>query len=155
MSGGTIEEAVPLPASPREVLAVRPSRKAPSAIFDRLGAVLGFACAIHCMVVPLLLGVLPALGLGFLADEAVDHTIVAIATASAAIAAVIGWRAHHDARVVLCFGGSVALLFVAHAVGEGTAGARALSVAGGIGLALTHLWNTRRSRSCELPGHAH
>ena len=44
---------------------------------------------------------------------------------------------------------SIGLLFLAHAVHdhEGLF-SRVISVFGGVGLALTHLWNTRRSRSC-------
>jgi len=163
MSGSALEHVVPLTvpglaedaALRRDTTPVAPTRRAPNALLDKVGAVLGFACAIHCIVVPLALGVLPALGLGFLADEGVDHTIVAIATACAALAAWLGWRTHHDRRIVLGFAGSVALLFLAHAVGEHGLGARLISVLGGLGLAATHLWNTRRSRSCALPDHAH
>lgn len=171
MSGSALENVVPLTAPvvarqtatpargqsgvARSGEAVAPTRKAPSALFDKIGAVLGFACAIHCILVPLALGVLPALGLGFLADEGVDHTIVGVATVFAAIAAFIGWRTHHERRIVLAFAGSIGLLFLAHAAGEHSLGARMISVAGGLGLAAAHLWNTRRSRTCSLPGHTH
>jgi len=134
---------------------VEPTRKVHSALLDRFGAFLGIACAIHCVVVPLALGVLPSLGLEFLAEDGVDNVIVLVASVCAAIAAWFGWRAHKDMRIVLAFAASIALLVSAHAVGEEHILGRAISVAGGIGLAISHLWNTRRSRSCKVPGHTH
>lgn len=117
--------------------------------FDRIGAFLGFACAVHCIAVPLLFAVLPTLGLGFLADEAFDLTIVVIASLCALVGARTGWRAHHDVRVVLAFGLAIALLVSGHAVGEESAAGRLPSVIGGIVLAVTHLANLRLSkRAC-------
>ncbi|MFO0744354.1 MAG: MerC domain-containing protein [Myxococcota bacterium] len=160
MSVGSAIESVPV-ASREEADAVVQEPKAESALLDRFGAFLGIACAIHCIVVPLALGVLPTLGLGFLAHEGVDLAIVATASLAAVVAAWLGWRTHRDARIVLGFVASIGLLVLAHAIGESHVGARALSVCGGIGLAATHFWNTRRSRSCKVPGasghqgHAH
>lgn len=147
-----IEPAAVVPSATQ---AVQPTPRAHNAWLDRFGAFLGIACAVHCVVVPLMLGVLPSLGLEFLADEGVDHTIVLIASGCAALAAWFGWRAHRDIRIVLGFAASVGMLVLAHEVGEGQVLGRAISVAGGIGLAATHFWNTRRSRACKTPGHVH
>ncbi len=120
----------------------------PSARFDRLGAALGFLCALHCVAVPLLMGVLPSLGLEFLADGAVDVVIVAFATLFAAVAAVLGYRQHGDRRVVAGFASAVALLFAAQLFGEENIAGRVVSIAGGLTLAVTHLVNMRLGRRC-------
>ena len=38
-------------------------------LVDTIGAFLSFSCAIHCVAMPLLVTILPLLGLGFLASE--------------------------------------------------------------------------------------
>ena len=119
-------------------------------LLDRFGAFLGFACAIHCIAVPLFLGVLPALGLGFLADHEFDLTIVAIASVCALFAARSGWRAHGDRRIVAGFFGAILLLVMGHALGEESLAGRIPSVLGGLTLAVTHLINLRASRkTCD------
>ena len=120
-----------------------------SARFDRLGAALGFLCALHCVAVPLLMGVLPSLGLEFLADGAVDLAIVALATVFAGVAAVLGYRQHGERRVVAGFAGAVALLVAAQFFGEENIAGRVVSIAGGLTLAVTHLINMRLGRRCR------
>jgi len=118
----------------------------PDSLVDRFGAFLGFACAIHCIAVPLLFGVLPAFGLGFLGDHHFDLTIVGIASVCAVFAARSGWRAHHDMRVVAGFAGAILLLGLGHFLDEETLAGRVPSILGGISLAVTHLVNLRMSR---------
>jgi len=67
---------------------------------DRVGAVVGFLCALHCALVPLLLGVLPALGLGFLAGLALELALLAVAGVVAAVAVVHAVRRHRGRGVV-------------------------------------------------------
>lgn len=115
-------------------------------LFDRLGAFLGLACAIHCIAMPLLLGVLPALGLGFLADHTFDLVIVVLASIFAFFAARSGLRSHGDRRIVKGFVAAVLLLALGHLVGEDTLVGRIPSVLGGLTLAVVHFLNLRASR---------
>jgi len=118
-------------------------------LFDRLGAFLGLACAIHCVAMPLLLGVLPALGLGFLADHVFDLVIVVLASIFAFFAARSGLRSHGDRRIAKGFVAAVLLLALGHLVGEDTLVGRIPSVLGGLTLAVVHFLNLRASRrSC-------
>jgi hypothetical protein len=134
-------------------LAGRPQR-ARHQLLDRLGAVLGFACAVHCVAMPLIVGVLPALGLGFLADHAFDLAIVALASLFAFFAGRAGWRAHRDPRVIAAFISAVTLLVIGHAIGEDGLAGRVPSIIGGVMLAAAHLANLRLSnRACAT--HAH
>ena len=47
---------------------------------DRFGATASFLCAIHCALLPFLVAVLPALGLGFLADHRYERAFILFAT---------------------------------------------------------------------------
>ncbi|MBL8785299.1 MAG: MerC domain-containing protein [Deltaproteobacteria bacterium] len=115
-------------------------------LVDRLGAFLGLACAIHCIAMPLLLGVLPALGLSFLADHVFDLVIVILASIFAFFAARSGLRAHGDRRIVKGFAAAVLLLALGHLVGEESLVGRIPSVLGGLTLATVHFLNLRASR---------
>lgn len=122
------------------------SHHAHDTLYDRLGAFLGLACAIHCIAMPLLLGVLPALGLSFLADHAFDLVIVGLATIFAVFAARSGLRTHGDRRIVVGFAAAVLLLALGHLVGEESLVGRIPSVLGGLTLATVHFLNLRASR---------
>ena len=119
-----------------------------AARFDRFGAVLGFLCAIHCVAVPLLMGVLPSLGLEFLADPLVDGIIVSIAALFAIGAGFFGYRNHGDRRVLIGFGAALMLLVIAQLCGEDAIIGRVISITGGLTLAVTHIANTRLGRRC-------
>ena len=45
-------------------------------VVDNVGACLSFACAIHCMAAPLLMTVLPLVGLGFILSESAELALV-------------------------------------------------------------------------------
>lgn len=61
---------------------------------DRAGFVLSTACAVHCAVVPLVAGLLPLVGLGFLLDEVVETALLLVA-AGLALASLAGGCRHH------------------------------------------------------------
>jgi len=120
---------------------------APRTFYDRFGAFLGLLCAIHCLVVPLLLGVLPAVGLGFIAEHEFDLTIIGIAFVFAGLAARSGYRAHGDRRVVIGFVAAVSLLAFGHLLGEDGLAGRIPSIIGGFSLAALHIVNLRKTRA--------
>ena len=46
---------------------------------DTTGACLSVACAVHCLAMPLLVAVLPLIGLGFLANESAELVLILVA----------------------------------------------------------------------------
>jgi hypothetical protein len=66
---------------------------------DQLGATLSLACAVHCALQPLLLVLLPFVGLGFLMNELVETIFLAITLTLAAWAFFSGYAHHHRAGV--------------------------------------------------------
>ncbi len=120
---------------------------APRTFYDRFGAFLGLLCAIHCLAVPLLLGVLPAVGLGFIVAHEFDLTIIGIALVFAGLAARSGYRAHGDKRIVMGFVAAVSLLAFGHLLGEDGLAGRIPSIIGGFSLAALHIINLRKTRA--------
>ena len=65
-----------------------------SAYRDWLGIVASVGCAIHCAAMPFVVGLLPLIGLSFLAEPAFHKWMVGICLALALLAFVPGWRRH-------------------------------------------------------------
>lgn len=112
---------------------------------DRIGATASFVCALHCAALPLVVALLPALGLGFLASHLFERVFVVCAILFATASLTFGFRKHQGKAafslllpgVVLLVTGSIIDLHsspVLHA---------ALVSCGGSLVALAHLTNLR------------
>src|SRR5689334_22229916 len=115
---------------------------------DRVGATASFLCAVHCAVLPFVLAVLPALGLGFLANHRFERIFIACASLLALTVLMYGYRRHHDARPLKLLLPGLASLWLGGFLVDGysTISLHALLVAiGGSCVALAHLTNLRIS----------
>lgn len=114
---------------------------------DRFGATASFLCAIHCALLPFVIAVLPLIGLGFLADHAIERTFVLFACLLAATMLLLGYRRHRRINALVVMLPAVLLLLAGVLVDfEQSAVAHAWLVAtGGSLLALAHLVNLRLS----------
>ncbi|WP_228710708.1 MerC domain-containing protein [Saccharobesus litoralis] len=64
-------------------------------LVDKLGIVVTSLCALHCIFLPVLLPVLPLVGLGFLAGHGFEHLILVLTLAAGAIALFTGFHRYH------------------------------------------------------------
>ncbi|MFT3807542.1 MerC domain-containing protein [Arenimonas sp.] len=69
-------------------------------LLDRLGAAGSLLCAIHCALLPFVLALLPALGLGVLATSDFEYGYVAFATVLALASLWMGYRRHRVYRAL-------------------------------------------------------
>ncbi|GAB2497741.1 MerC domain-containing protein [Pseudoxanthomonas sangjuensis] len=67
---------------------------------DRLGATGSLLCAVHCAVLPLLIALLPALGVSAWLGDGFERAFVAFATLLGAFSLVWGWRRHRAVRAL-------------------------------------------------------
>lgn len=87
------------------------SAKTISHYLDSLGTLASTACAVHCLLTPLVLGMLPLLGIGFLAADWFENAAVIGAIALGVISMIHGYLHHRRFRVVgLLMGGIILLL---------------------------------------------
>jgi hypothetical protein len=132
------------------------NRSPASSIFarfaDRFGATASFLCAIHCAALPLVIAVLPALGLSFLADHRFEHAFIAFACTLALTTLILGFRRHQRFRAFWFLLPGIALLAAGIVFDfEQTTYLHATLVAlGGTLVALAHLTNLRLAH-----GHVH
>lgn len=117
---------------------------------DLTGIVLSFACLIHCLALPLLLLLAPALSRWIALPEGVHAAILLLALPAAAIAMKDGWRQHRrlaPAALAIMGLGLLALGLSAHegwiAAADPDAADRLLTSVGALTLAAAHLVNWR------------
>ena len=121
---------------------------------DRLNAAGGAAsllCAVHCALMPLLVTLLPLVGLGFLATEPVEWALVTVSCLLGVSSLRLGFREHGKRRALAVLALGLALLVlgrVSEAREWGSWGVPAL-VAGGCVVMLSHVINGRLCRTCR------
>src|SRR5688572_18001394 len=114
-------------------------------ITDRVGAAASFVCAVHCALLPLVIALLPAIGLGILANHAFERAFIAFAAVLAVFSLVTGYRRHRRFRAFWFLLPGVALMLAGLAVdfdAQPSLHAVLVSV-GGTLVALSHLANLR------------
>ncbi len=122
-----------------------------SASLDKIGVFLSGVCVMHCLFTPVLITLLPIIGLSSFAEDILFHQLMLwIVIPTSSIALFIGCRKHRD-MVILGTGmlGMVLLVIVAmhgHDVFDSWGEKIATSVAGII-LAISHLLNYRACQS--------
>ena len=110
----------------------------PSFSWDKLGASLSLACALHCAFQPALLIALPFLGLGFLMNEQVETVFLAFSVLLASWSIVAGIRHHGQTQVLpLLFLAALAILFSRFS----EAYEPLLAITGALGIVAAHVYN--------------
>ncbi len=122
---------------------------------DRFGALASMLCAVHCALLPLIFGLLPALGLGFLAAHGFEQVFVSFAIVLASISLIYGLRKHGSYRAFGLLIPGIILLVVGVLLGVDHSNpwhALIVSIGGGL-IALSHILNMRlthvHSPSCR------
>jgi hypothetical protein len=114
---------------------------------DSLGASVSIACAIQCTLFPLLIGVLPLLGLGFLAGDGLETVFLTTSIILALGSFSWGFRRHKKLYIFLFLIGGLALIFIGR-VWMDEAAEISFVVPGTLALAAGHLLNRRLCQLC-------
>lgn len=64
-------------------------------MLDKLGIAATSLCALHCILLPILIPALPLLGISFLADHAWEHVFLVITGILGCIALFAGFKRYH------------------------------------------------------------
>lgn len=117
---------------------------------DRLGIVASCVCAIHCLVTPMVLALLPLLGASFLADEMTENLLLLTAFVIGASSLIPGYFLHHRrALPIAVFGGGTLLIMAGRFWSdEGSWLETALSGLGVTLFAVSHFINYRLCAAC-------
>jgi hypothetical protein len=113
---------------------------------DALGAGLSFLCAIHCLLMPFIIGILPLIGLGFLAEHTAEEVFVGCSVLLALCSLCWGFKKHGKLHGIIVLAIAIGLLvsglYIAH-------DHSVFLVAGATCIALAHLVNKRLCHTCK------
>ena len=126
---------------------------------DVLGAAASMICAVHCMALPLLLAILPTIGLGVLLNESLEKGFVVASVLIAGLSLVWGLRLHGRWRAIPLYALGATLLILAmfvlgheHHGHDGHVQEDPLGLAilliGAMAMATSHLINRKLCKAC-------
>ncbi len=122
---------------------------------DRVGTLLGTACAVHCALAGLAFASLSVLGSAVWTDERLELAFIGLTLCVGSFAALRGFRRHRSWRPAVLFVTAVALVSAAHLMGHEHENVllRALTtfmaVGGALTLVLFHRLNARMCGPCQ------
>jgi multisubunit Na+/H+ antiporter MnhC subunit len=120
---------------------------------DRLGAGGSLLCAIHCALLPLVIALLPSLGITALGGDAFEFGFVLFATGLGLVSLILGYRRHGEVRALSLLVPGLAILWIGvlYAPLHHTLVLHAIAMTiGGTLVGLAHLANLRLTY-----GHVH
>jgi len=122
-------------------------------LFDRLGATGSLLCALHCAALPLLIAVLPSLGVATWLDDGFERGFVVFATLLGLFTLVWGYRRHRAVRALWLLLPGLAALWLGiglDALHEAVVPHAVAMTFGGTLVGLAHIANLRLNH-----GHVH
>lgn len=124
-----------------------------SSLLDRLGATGSLLCALHCAALPLLIAVLPSLGVATWLDDGFERGFVVFATLLGLFTLVWGYRRHRAVRALWLLLPGLAALWLGiglDALHEAVVPHAVAMTFGGTLVGLAHIANLRLNH-----GHVH
>ena len=122
-------------------------------MIDRVGSWLSLACVVHCLALPVAVGVFPLLGLQLLEDERIEIGFLVIGATFALIATLWGLHRHGAVRMVAIFSAAIGVMLWGYLMGEETIEGRLVLAAGAFALFISHRLNRRLCESCPEDDH--
>jgi hypothetical protein len=126
-------------------------RKRKNMDMDTAGTAASLLCAIHCALMPLVVTLLPLVGLGFLASEGVEWTLLALSAVLGCTSLCFGYRTHRRRTALAVLATGLALLAMGRLCEERGIDHQglALVVLGGSTVAASHILNRRLCTACR------
>lgn len=120
------------------------------AIFDFCAVTISGLCAIHCLLLPVILIAFPLLGGGILTDEAFHQILLWVILPTSIIAVLLARYKHPDNLVIALIAGGLVILTLGALWAHDNAAPwvdKAMSLTGGAILAIGHIRNFRLCRT--------
>jgi hypothetical protein len=118
---------------------------------DSMGATASLTCAAHCALMPMVVTLLPLVGLGFLANEKIEWLLVASSATLGLTSLCLGFRKHKRRRTLAILAIGLAFLALGRISEERHLGGWSVIVVvlGGSIVAASHLINRKLCLACR------
>lgn len=114
---------------------------------DKVGTFASLACAVHCLLIPFILTVLPLIGLGFLTEPHFEIGMIVFAVAVATMSLCWGSHIHGTKKTLLFVAAALLFFIVGHSLHS--PGHWYFMALGGLCLVAGHLLNRKLCHSCK------
>ena len=130
-------------------------------MLDKAGMIASITCAIHCMIMPLVVTLLPIFGLSLFATEEFEWILLMVSAMLGVTSLCFGFKKHKSFRAFSFLGIGLTFLVIGRLAHEHVSHFRVFTfdiyllflVAGAILVALSHWLNNKLCKSC-LPCHS-
>ena len=130
-------------------------------MLDKAGMVASITCAVHCMIMPLVITLLPIFGLSLFATEEFEWILLMISAMLGITSLCFGFRKHKSFKAFSFLGIGLTFLVIGRLAHEHVSHFRVFTfdiyllflVAGAILVALSHWLNNKLCKSC-IPCHS-
>ena len=123
---------------------------------DKFAVSTSTICALHCIALPFVIGVFPAISASFLGEEAFHVWLLCAVIPLSALGLSLGCGRHKNKAVLMAGSAGLAFLVFAAFAGQallGENGERATTLLGAAFIALAHIRNFRLCRSADCDHH--
>ena len=130
--------------------------KSVSFVFDKAAIGLSLLCAVHCLMLPVILVVLPSLAVTIFGGEQFHLWMLAGVLPISLFALTLGCRLHRDIRVVFMGIGGLIVMLLAALYGHdlfGEVGEKVITLLGASLVALSHVRNQFLCRRSQAQCH--
>jgi hypothetical protein len=114
---------------------------APEGRLDMAAALISSLCLLHCIAVPALIALLPAMALVLPSAPWLHAGLLMLAVPASGLALWRGWRVHLRRGPAALGAGGITIMILALLAADGSAGEIALTIGGGLLVAIAHLRN--------------
>lgn len=122
---------------------------------DALGIGASLVCAVHCVLLPLVITALPLLGLEVLENEKLEYALLAFSFMVGYSALFRGYRKHHrHIKPLVLFTVGYAALLAGHFLSPESWEPSIIAAGAGL-IVWAHLRNIKECRSCKVCKHEH
>lgn len=121
-------------------------------LLDKAGITASWLCAVHCLALPFLIGVLPLVGLSFLLEETTERVFIGISAALAALSLLPAYFGEHGKlRSIFLAAAGIGLIVLTHLLFEENLTLKIIFlVIGAILISAAHFLNRRLCRACQV-----
>ena len=119
---------------------------------DAAGATASWACAVHCLALPLTVSFLPLIGLSFLLDETTERVFIGISIFLAVLSFLPAYfREHGKLRSIFLAAAGIGLIILTHFLFEENLTIKIIFLlSGAILISAAHFINRRLCRACAV-----
>lgn len=119
---------------------------------DHFGVLASWVCAVHCLFMPFLVGIVPLLGLSFILSETTERFLIGVSLIIALLSLLPAYfRRHGKMRSIFLATAGLSLIILTHLLFEDNLLAKAFFLLTGAALiSSAHLLNRYLCRTCKV-----